>query len=360
MKRNRKGFTLVELLVVIAIIGILVGLLLPAVQAAREAARRMQCSNNMKQLGLALHNYAAAYKHFPAGKGGTFWNGSSNDTGNRYRLSGFIAILPFAEQSAMYNNIQAGDGTVVPGGPAAWVGWAPWNVAPNFLRCPSDTGARPSTREISYAMCKGDLIHNNLNEMNNVRGIFNTRVYHRFADITDGTSNTIAYSELLCSYPIPNGGEIGVAVNARAVPHNKGIARAVGDVSLSPQLCYTVTDGQYFVAGTVVHARRGLNWTDGQIGYTGFNTVLPPNGPGCSERGNWGDQNDVIAPPASQHTGGVNVALADGSVQFMSENIDTGNLTLGYTSSAPTGPSVYGVWGALGTMNAGDLATIDQ
>lgn len=100
---------------VIAIIGILVGLLLPAVQAAREAARRMQCSNSVKQLSLALHNYESAFKRFPARKGGSSapFAGSNRNNSNGNRLSGFIALLPYVEQTAMYDQIQAGD----PSGP---------------------------------------------------------------------------------------------------------------------------------------------------------------------------------------------------------------------------------------------------
>ncbi len=115
---RRAGFTLVELLVVIAIIGILVGLLLPAVQAAREAARRMQCSNSLKQLGLSLHTYEATFKRFPARKQGTgcgiaFTTAARNHQ-NGCRLSAFAALLPYLEQTPMFTAIQAGDpaGTV--------------------------------------------------------------------------------------------------------------------------------------------------------------------------------------------------------------------------------------------------------
>ena len=111
-KRRKSGFTLVELLVVIAIIGILVGLLLPAVQAAREAARRMQCTNQLKQFGLALHNYADAFKKFPAGSAGPSYSGN--------RLNAMIGLLPYVEESSLYNMVQStqtfGANVFLPGG----------------------------------------------------------------------------------------------------------------------------------------------------------------------------------------------------------------------------------------------------
>src|SRR5690606_35651696 len=129
MRRARSGFTLVELLVVIAIIGVLVALLLPAVQQAREAARRMQCSNNLKQMGLALHNYHDTYGSFPPRATGTT-HGPNGDSHNNGRLNGLIPLLPFLEQGAMYDRIATGDGTRAPFGPATWIGWEPWNTSP--------------------------------------------------------------------------------------------------------------------------------------------------------------------------------------------------------------------------------------
>ncbi|MEZ6135786.1 MAG: DUF1559 domain-containing protein [Pirellulaceae bacterium] len=201
--RRRLGFTLVELLVVIAIIGILVGLLLPAVQAAREAARRMQCSNNLKQWGLALHNYHDTHRSFPYRSGGT--NGSSGAglaNSNRGRLSGWIPLLAFIEGGNQFQQIAAGDANNPPQGPNSWAGWAPWNTSPGVIRCPSDDGYANTTRTNSYAMSMGDAVENLTNGIGGqARGIFGPRpgsVTYRFRDITDGTSNTIAISERLC------------------------------------------------------------------------------------------------------------------------------------------------------------------
>lgn len=356
-RRNRLGFTLVELLVVIAIIGILVGLLLPAVQAAREAARRMQCSNNMKQMGLALHNYASAYKKFPARKGGTNWAGSNNNTGNRLRLSGWIAILPYTEQTAMYNAIQAGAPPIVPGGPAAWNNWIVWRAAPPYMRCPSDPNPRPGQREISYGMSVGDSIHRARDDRDQIRGLFASRVYRDFGSIIDGTSNTIAYSELLCSRPLSAGGSPGATTGPNQVPFNQAYVKNVAGLRASPIVCRAQTEGRFFRAGLLYYGRRGINWTDGQPSYVGISTVIGPNGPACAEGGNWGDQQHIMLPPASNHTGGVNVAMCDGSVQFMTDNVDTGDLSIGVNGRLQ-GPSPYGVWGALGTIASGEVAQL--
>ncbi len=203
----RPAFTLVELLVVIAIIGILVGLLLPAVQQAREAARRMSCSNNLKQLGLSLHNYESTHKRFPSMQtgSGTIFAGQQ-----RFAMSGVYSLLPFMEQTALYNNLET-------------IQLEPWNGNANylarqkFLECPSDAGeAEPTsagrTRGLnSYAFCGGDnyissqwMLPNE--ERNNAalaaqklviknRGIFGRANFPKIGEISDGTSNTLAFSE---------------------------------------------------------------------------------------------------------------------------------------------------------------------
>jgi hypothetical protein len=123
----------------------------------------------------------------------------------------------------------------------------------------------------------------------------------------------------------------------------------------NPSLCNTVTDGKYFVNGSSIQARFGIAWTDGQVMYIGFNTVLPPNGPACADGGDWGDSTHLVIPPASRHPGGVMSTFSDGSTHFISNTINTGNLSVRQTI---TGPSVYGVWGALGSKNGGENAAI--
>jgi len=359
LRLRRSGFTLVELLVVIAIIGILVALLLPAVQAAREAARRAQCTNNLKQLGLALHNYHDVWKQFVHRSGGTT---PGNPNGNSGRRAGFVSLLPFLEQNPMWERIRAGDPAagIPPEGPGPWVGWAAWDFAPAVLRCPSDNGYPGPGPYHSYAFSAGDQVEGIQNGQfaglsgYHVRGIFPAR-HHRptvaMQDVTDGLSNTVAFSERLCQQNTPYRAMDPVPVGARQVEHVLAVHQRVSGLVANPSLCRLVTDGKYFVAGSLIQARFGIRWTDGQPMYVSFNTVFPPNGPACADGGQYGDSHHLVIPPASRHPGGVNVCMADGSVRFISDTIDCGNLAL---QQGATGPSVYGVWGALGSKSGGE------
>ena len=184
-RSRRRAFTLIELLVVIAIIAVLIALLLPAVQQAREAARRSQCKNSLKQLGLALHNYHDTYGMFTYRAGGT--------ATNTFRLSGTIGLLPYLDQAPLFNRIAAGDATNPPGGPAPWTTNWVWNVSIPVLHCASDPYNKP-TGTTNYMFNVGDTITSNMNARE-VRGLFAYLHCYRLRDVVDGASNTIAMSE---------------------------------------------------------------------------------------------------------------------------------------------------------------------
>ena len=348
-KRSRRSaFTLIELLVVIAIIAILIALLLPAVQQAREAARRSQCKSNLKQLGIALHNYHDVYGMLPMGEG---WpNGGW--AGRRY--SGFVGMLPYIEQVNVYDNIQASGFRRVP-----WdQNFAPFRTRLLVLLCPSDTPSTQGGRigKTNYMFSRGDSAwdHNQWagNGGRGLRGMFTGDFRNKsFRDITDGLSNTIAMSE-----------RIGAKRGGNRVSDG-GTVRRIGRQfrDSNPSLCLThVANGLYVgVDGANPDLGRwgGARWPDGAPAFTGHTTILGPNKASCTQ-GAW-DGEDGIYEPTSQHPGGVQVLLGDGSVRFISENIDTGNVTLP-PPDAPgqgLGPSRYGLWGSLGSCQGGDVAT---
>lgn len=343
---KQRGFTLIELLVVIAIIAILIALLLPAVQQAREAARRSQCKNNLKQVGLALHNYHETFGRFIYRKGGTAGTGA---TGNNNRLSGWIGLLPYLDQAPLYQAIQAGNPAaatpIPPGGPQGWASWSVWNVQVPGLLCPSDTYQRTNTiGNTNYAFSLGDSILNN-RDSQNVRGMFAFRRCYKISDITDGASNTIMLSERVrADFGI--GGRPG----ARSI---EGTQTSVAGLNTSPAGCLATAASGVFVNPATVKGRFGSRWTDGQPERVGFTTVLAPNSPSCVSDGNVNaDSTTNLLSASSRHTGGVHALLGDGAVRFISENIDTGATTAPEVTS---GPSPYGVWGALGSREGGDI-----
>jgi prepilin-type N-terminal cleavage/methylation domain-containing protein/prepilin-type processing-associated H-X9-DG protein len=361
------GFTLVELLVVIAIIGVLVALLLPAVQAAREAARRAQCSNNLKQFGLALHNYHDTYQAFPPRRGGTAGyntvGAADRFDGNYDRKSAFIFLLAFLEQQPLAEQVAGGNvvntnGRVIPpGGPAGWynnAAWTPWRAQLSVVLCPSDKPLLVPSQQAkhSYAFSMGDSVGDinatdyQWNVPNSLtRGLFaGSRQCKRFADITDGTSNTIAMSERCwANY---TGTPTGTGRDVRTA-----VARNVPSVLTNPGSCYALATGGRFI-GVPVKGRFGDMWADGQAERVGFNTILPPNAPSCVADNNGNaDSPGGVLNAASYHPGGVQALLADGSVRFVSETVDTGRTDLPPVTG---GQSPYGVWGALGSISGGE------
>jgi len=351
----RRGFTLVELLVVIAIIGILVALLLPAIQAAREAARRTECANNMKQLGIALHNYHDTYKALPSLGQGTSSSVSPEFNSNYGGMSGLVVMLPFLEQQALYNNFSS-EQTSPPAsraypawGPVPWYGgdFLPHREQPNMVLCPSDGGGSETgiygwAGQTNYNFSVGDEIYTDWRGRG-TRGLFGGDTFTKFSEIIDGTSNTIAMSEHV----------ISVTNDGRNI-HGNYVDNA-GDWGplRNPATGCLVHRGQ----GTTIAATapgigelRGVHWAWGTVMCQGFNTVLPPNSIGC--KGFWSEWGaDHIFPPDSYHPGGVNAVFADGSTRFISQDIDSGNVSL---PPVDNGLSPYGVWGALGSMKGGE------
>ncbi|MEN6498290.1 MAG: DUF1559 domain-containing protein [Thermoguttaceae bacterium] len=307
MVKLRRGFTLVELLVVIAIIGILIALLLPAVQAAREAARRSQCTNNLKQIALAVHNYHDVYQAFPRYAYGV---ATSSGMSNYQSMSAHMKLLPYVEQMPLYTQLNMK---------------ASWAAAPNdSLRktivstfiCPSDLTPPPNTSELgscNYPVSAGSCLAWSTSTQQN--GVFQLGRDTRFASITDGTSNTIMLGENI-------------------VGDNDGNVYRVGEmvrgVSFSgfafPTQAQLETYGQSCDAAKSNHfSNIGFWWIKPTLGQTVFNTVAPPNWKwptcficsGCGESDNPG-----VAPARSRHPGGANHALGDASVRFISDTVD--------------------------------------
>lgn len=348
-RKRLRGFTLVELLVVIAIIGILVALLLPAIQAAREAARRGQCGNNLKQFGIALQNYHDTFKYFPAMR----WQPNSSDN-----VKGTaIGLLPYMEQQAMFEMIYStsigNNGTTVysmPGGPNPWDNnYMPWRTVIPAFQCPSDgiftsAYAQSTIAPKNYVFCVGDTINDNAG--NETRGMFAWSRWRQMASLVDGTSVTAAVSETCIGL---NG---QFAANVGKIKGN-----VVATASTTPATClaYANGDGTLNQASTNGDWQRGRRWGEGRPLYNSFTTCTAPNTPNCSNGngdGNWG-----VYPPSSYHPGGVLVVMADASTRFITDSIDAGNAgTASPGSQIGGGPSPYGVWGAIGTIQGGEPA----
>jgi prepilin-type N-terminal cleavage/methylation domain-containing protein/prepilin-type processing-associated H-X9-DG protein len=344
-KERRRGFTLVELLVVIAIIGVLIGLLLPAVQSARESSRRTSCNNKLKQVGLALHSHHDAHKRLPYRQGG-FWSQTS------CRMSGLVLLLPFLEQAPLFDQIAANNF-----GPWPWDGSDHWRTQVNAFLCPSDSGAgqkQPNDHgRTNFVFSVGETIPWEWVGVEENRGPFdysggdnenNGRVY-AFHQVSDGLSKTLAMSER-CVGLDSRSLKGGMVEHYNAVTGNPDTA--------SPIACLSqVGSGGRYISGSNTHAWSGMRWNDGRPAFVSFNTIIGPNGPSCWEGG--ADANRGLAPPTSYHPGGVNAVRCDGSVSFILDTIDTGDLSQPCPRS---GLSPYGVWGAMGSRSGGEAKGI--
>lgn len=293
----KHGFTLIEVLVVIAIIGIMIGLLLPAVQSSREAARRLQCANNLKQVALAMHAHHEAQGHFPVGMSGHMANGyeAAPLVGE---MSWFPFILPDLDQTALFESFNTQESA--PESTECCGRWPLSFTAVPIIMCPSD-GANPKVRSPSgyvtpqgfatqgfhgnYVMCSGDTIYNPSSDPKglNLNGLFYAKSQTTFAHIKDGASNTILAAELI----------------------------------LVPDIDSHDLRGRYY------NSREGSCL---------FSTLYPPNThigdvrPYCVELPGFapcGPGSDYNQSARSYHPGGINVAIADGSIHFISNYIDS-------------------------------------
>lgn len=317
-----RAFTLVELLVVIAIIGVMVALLLPAVQAAREAARRMQCGNNLKQVGLAIHNYESTYSRLPIG-----WNGLVSSSQNTtFRWSYLAAILPSIEAAHVYDQLDLSLTLYPPGGGQPP---RPQHVPtisqpiPTFL-CPSDSGRSISTTDVfdsaptNYVACFGSGI-NSIGDASDdgvmderADGIFSSMRWRRFADCIDGTSNTVAVSESL----IGAGGADSVATE-RPDPQ-LFMALVVPPTLVTIANCDRDLPGVPAAINRFV-STRGRVWAGQAYENTAYNHLFTPN----ARRYDcffWVARGFKAA--RSRHSGGVHTLRLDGSVRFASDSID--------------------------------------
>jgi prepilin-type N-terminal cleavage/methylation domain-containing protein len=359
-EHKRAGFTLVELLVVIAIIGILVALLLPAIQAARESARRSQCTNNLRQLGIASLNYESSKKAFPYGrKRGQVTKADGTTAALNVAQWGHLAwILPYAEEAAVYGKIdftkapedsvnvevkklkiamfycpsdygaedRMNEGSTCPQGNGQWLDAGRTNYHGNGG---SDTG---QTRSVGSAPTPPPMenaadLEAQYKEQNN--GIFVTNRAIKIRQISDGTSKTALYSEARLG-----SGTMAIVETPGDWLKIPGANPSATDVYTA---CTAITNPSQYTPSGVHFPCRGRNWVHGDYTTSRYNHIMPPNGLSCATGTVNADPSineaGTATTASSRHSSGVNIACCDGSTHFVSDSID------------------IAVWHALGSRN---------
>ncbi|MDO5552221.1 MAG: DUF1559 domain-containing protein [Planctomycetia bacterium] len=344
-------------------------------QAAREAARRMQCTNNLKQIALSVHNYHDANNALPSQMCGPFNSETSNWAG--YGIH--VTLLPFNEQTSLYESICAINYSNIRNAyNDSSVYGKEYMVKINYLGCPSD----PVSGELcpymakrgrtNYMLSLGDTITATpcpiaagdwsapVNLVKNKRGFtMGEMEWMTFAAVTDGLSNTISFSERACSseqYSDKIKGGIALLNTANSIkPVDCNGARSATDRTL-------LSASEYQRQGA------GACWSGGYSMTNCIQTILPPNAPSCATltKGSlYPNANDTgkmsMSTVSSYHSGGVNVAMGDGSVRFVSDTINA--ITSGTTNfetgaEIESGPSPYGIWGAMGSRGGGEGVTL--
>jgi prepilin-type N-terminal cleavage/methylation domain-containing protein/prepilin-type processing-associated H-X9-DG protein len=376
MKGNRglRGFTLIELLVVIAIIAVLIALLLPAVQSAREAARRAQCTNNLKQIGLGIHNYHTSNNTFPPGTAASF--NTFNGSPPCLAWMGWSAqglLLPYIEQGPLYN---ASNFMLDPiQDPQAYNSTSLYTKIAAFM-CPSDNlvGVSSGTAGVppgnnNYYASTGTTTYANSGTVNGTipsqcnggtgsTGLFYYAVSYGIQQVTDGTSNTIAFSEGLVGTQGTTRQNYATGVN---ISTGTGVYDVWQTITGSPATPPGATMAATLNAcntgfatasnGNGLQTNKGEYWAWGADTMTMFNTIVPPSSTqfpwgacrfGCQTCGVASGDHSNITNASSNHPGGANFAMADGHVQFMKSTV-----------------SMQTYW-SLGTRSNGEVVSSDS
>ncbi|QEH35957.1 putative major pilin subunit [Aquisphaera giovannonii] len=340
---RRRGFTLIELLVVIAIIAVLIALLLPAVQSAREAARRIQCTNNLKQLGIALHGYHDALGRFPYGaivaQPGNYWY-PTGVGGEHYRYSALAMLSPFLEQTALFGALNFQFPVYMPDGSIAPPNTTIFAAQVGVFLCPSDEPkvVQPGFAPSNYMACAGNGLPGGSGLYENPNGCFFYNSGVGVAGITDGLSQTVAIGESILGQAA---GAFAVAAGTPVNPRQFMAQQVAVDINATPPADLTVAECASAAAGSsgYYNAQRGGSWAQGDFRHALYTHYYPPNSKtyDCLRGSDYGWKG-----PRSYHPGGVNALFCDGSARFVKDSV-----------SVPT-------WQGLGTRAGGEVLSADS